>query len=199
MNNSDSIGVMKTRFLPETETVYLVQEDKITQPGTQDLGKAIVLDAVNLMGRADFARTFQYTWRLISAPDGSQALISYSTFVRARLVPDRPGIYLVHLEASTARGTLAYVTRVSVDASGAMNADACCPVHRLSPAAAQSANTIAGAEEDGSGMKASVRPSDTANRPTRSRKRKSFLRRFVRALQPNLVDGTPYGDPVSTF
>lgn len=196
MNNSDSIGVMKTRFLPETETVCLVQEDKITQPGAQNLGKAIVLDAVNLMGRADFARTFQYTWRLISAPDGSQALISYSTFVRARLVPDRPGIYLVHLEASTARGTLAYVTRVSVDESGAMNADASCPVHRLSPAAAQSANTIAGAEEAaGAGMK----PSDTANRPTRSRKRKSLLRRFVRALQPNLIDGTPYGDPVSTF
>lgn len=78
-------------------------------------GETVYLDANRILTPAEAAGVWQFAWRLVAAPIGSKATLSYSNLVRAGFVPDVPGRYLIHLDATTARGVLQFSTYIFVD------------------------------------------------------------------------------------
>lgn len=185
----------ETRVLPEPAPVRVVRNGNAIGSETED-GTPVVLDAVNVMGRADYARTVQYTWRLIATPDGSEAEMAYSTFVRSRFMPDVAGQYLVHLEAATDRGMREYVTRVTVHGAG----DATIyPAYSVHTERAGSTTPQSSDAREQIAMKTFALSADGARRSSRDRRRKPLLGRIRQALHTDITNGPAYGEPVSSF
>jgi len=199
MNHETTILDAETTFLAEIEPVRIVRDANNHSNGAGTSSGTVYLDANELMDKADVARTVQFVWRFVAIPDRSCAQLVYSTFIRASFLPDVAGQYLVKLEATTDRGILQYVTRVTVSGSGEASLLPSRTVCQMNPELARSAKGPATVRESENVAIKTFALSAVVSRRQTSKRRRPRFRRIREILSTEVQHGAPYGEPISSF